>query len=39
MVGHKISDLTENVYTDRDKKWLHDGKKLKLHSYIKKEEK
>ena len=22
MIGHKISDITENVYTDRDKNWL-----------------
>ena len=22
MIGHKISDITENVYTERDKNWL-----------------
>ena len=24
IVGHSIEDLTENVYTERDVKWLHD---------------
>ena len=23
MVGHRISDITERIYTDRDVKWLH----------------
>ena len=23
MVGHRINDITERIYTDRDIKWLH----------------